>query len=421
MTTEAPAPLTVTDFAVASEILASKVFAQCGHNDEHWAPVTHDTLISLHGSEHFDRRRLENPLFRKPLLNGWEVVDLEPALSAQLTRYRASAGAGPVAVDLLELTRRSLLPVTAKLIGLDVEFSAETVDDLDHLAEALAPAAALRVMPEADQDRIRARAAEAEAAIRDRYFLPAWRRRLKLRDVVAAGGARVEERPADLLMTLAVNMPELPIDGVLREALLFIVASTDTTTLAVAATFFHIDEWLREHPEDGARLGDPVFLQRCAHESIRLHPPPPVDRVAVESAELRSGLQVQAGDRFAVDLASANRDVSIFGPTAAEFDPYRDTPSGVRPFAMGFGGGPHMCIGRMMATAVTPLTGADDHDESSFGTAVRVLLRLLAEGARIDAADRPVWRGGSLQERFRTFPIVLSPQESRSQPDWVAP
>jgi cytochrome P450 len=56
------------------------------------------------------------------------------------------------------------------------------------------------------------------------------------------------------------------------------------------------------------------------------------------------GQQLAAGDPVLMLYASANRDESVFGPTADRFDPSRDPNPHVA-----FGFGPHFCIGAVLA------------------------------------------------------------------------
>ena len=56
------------------------------------------------------------------------------------------------------------------------------------------------------------------------------------------------------------------------------------------------------------------------------------------------GQQLGAGDPVLMLYASANRDESVFGPTADRFDPGRDPNPHVA-----FGFGPHFCIGAVLA------------------------------------------------------------------------
>ena len=55
-------------------------------------------------------------------------------------------------------------------------------------------------------------------------------------------------------------------------------------------------------------------------------------RWALEDIELKSGVQIKEGDKVVVDLMAANRDSSVYGDHADEFDPHRELPSGVAPW-----------------------------------------------------------------------------------------
>ena len=82
-----------------------------------------------------------------------------------------------------------------------------------------------------------------------------------------------------------------------------------------------------------------------------------------------SGVSIPEGQRVALLVASANRDATIFGPTADEFDLFRSR----HPHA-GFGFGAHFCVGHYLARLQ-----------------VRTALQRLAErlpGLRLDP-DRP--------------------------------
>ena len=57
-----------------------------------------------------------------------------------------------------------------------------------------------------------------------------------------------------------------------------------------------------------------------------------------------SGVTIPPGERVALLVASANRDESVFGPTADTFDMFRQ-----RHQHAGFGFGPHFCVGHYLA------------------------------------------------------------------------
>jgi cytochrome P450 len=103
---------------------------------------------------------------------------------------------------------------------------------------------------------------------------------------------------------------------------------------------------LLQDPEQwSALVADPAGLVRKAvDEGLRwLSPIGEQTRGSGPGAEL-SGVRVPEGQRVALLVASANRDASVFGPTADEFDLFRPR----HPHA-GFGFGPHFCVGHYLA------------------------------------------------------------------------
>jgi cholest-4-en-3-one 26-monooxygenase len=122
--------------------------------------------------------------------------------------------------------------------------------------------------------------------------------------------------------------------------LLLLVAGNETTRNAAAGgmlAFF-------EHPAQWQRLvADPALAPLAAEEVIRwVSPAVLVRRTAITDTEL-SGQRIAAGDKVVAFLASANRDEDVFA-RPQEFDIGRQQNPHV-----GFGGGPHFCLGRHLA------------------------------------------------------------------------
>ena len=94
-----------------------------------------------------------------------------------------------------------------------------------------------------------------------------------------------------------------------------------------------------------ALVDDPSGLVRKAvDEGLRwLSPIGEQTRGAGPGAVL-SGVTIPEGERVALLVASANRDQSVFGPTADVYDMFRQR----HPHA-GFGFGPHFCVGHYLA------------------------------------------------------------------------
>jgi len=123
--------------------------------------------------------------------------------------------------------------------------------------------------------------------------------------------------------------------------LLLLVAGNETTRNAAAGgmlAFF-------EHPAQWQRLvADPSLAPLAAEEVVRwVSPAILVRRTAVQDTEL-AGQPIAAGDKVVAFLASANRDEEVFA-APQQFDIGRDPNPHIA-----FGGGPHFCLGRHLAT-----------------------------------------------------------------------
>ena len=132
---------------------------------------------------------------------------------------------------------------------------------------------------------------------------------------------------------------------ILAFGLLLLAAGSGTTWKQMGITLVA----LLGHPEalEAARE-DRTFLRRVFEESLRWTPTDPVfARFAAQDCEL-GGVELPAGAVIHVCLAAANRDPARW-ERPDEFDPFRDP----KPH-LGFGHGPHACLGMHLArTEVT--------------------------------------------------------------------
>ena len=141
-----------------------------------------------------------------------------------------------------------------------------------------------------------------------------------------------------------------------------------------------LENWLADHPEDRAKLADADFIRNAINETLRLHTPgSPKLRRASCDVTLPSGRHVREGEDVAADIAAANHDAQVFGADATAFNPRRAV-SGVQPFGVAFGAGPHTCIG--------------------------LLLELYRVGMQLDP-DRTPTRQPDNPKRFATLPILM--------------
>ena len=124
-------------------------------------------------------------------------------------------------------------------------------------------------------------------------------RRRELITAFQAGDISEDELPRDLLTLMYLHWnedwdDELP----LREATLYTVASSQTTTHAVPHMMMHLHEWFEANPEDYEKRFDREFLKRAGHEAIRLHlPSPALLRIALKDVVLSDGTEIAEGER----------------------------------------------------------------------------------------------------------------------------
>ncbi len=129
---------------------------------------------------------------------------------------------------------------------------------------------------------------------------------------------------------------------VLSFAFLLLAAGSGTTWKQMGITLLA----LLQHPEAlAAAREDPGFLRNVIEESVRWTPTDPVfGRFVAEDCEL-GGVEIPAGAVMHACLAAANRDPARWD-RPDEFDPFRP----LRPH-LGFGHGPHTCLGMHVARA----------------------------------------------------------------------
>jgi cytochrome P450 len=157
------------------------------------------------------------------------------------------------------------------------------------------------------------------------------------------------EEPADDLISVLVQAEVADEDGVVHRltdgevlafGFLLLAAGTGTTWKQMGITL----SALLSHPEALAAVReDRSLLRSLVEESLRWTPTDPVfSRFVVEDTEL-GGVEIPAGAVMHICLAAANRDPARWDDPD-RFDPLRP----VKPH-LGFGHGPHTCLGMHVA------------------------------------------------------------------------
>ena len=292
-------------------------------------------------------------MFRREVFERYER-DLFPEVIDQTLAPYVRAGS----VDLVHLGHELMLNLAALTAGVDrPDGTAEETARLHAYMMRFIEGATLA---HATGDKAE-KAREVARALDDwdaEFLTPSIARRRDLLAREAAGEAAGV--PRDVLTTLLRHADELalPPHVIRREVAFFLLAGGHTSATAFVRTIDHLLDWFAAHPEGRAGVLDPLFVQRAVHETVRLNPSSPTGRRrALAPVRLRSGTEIPEGATVVIDLQAVNRDVSLFGPDAADFDPHRTPPSGVAPFGLSFAAGMHVCIGQDLAAGRRPPVG----------------------------------------------------------------
>jgi cytochrome P450 len=394
-------PVVITTFAGAASVFRQKNLRQ----DQYTAGgvVMDDVLVNLHGTEHRNRRRMENRLFRRDTFELYEREMFPAVIEHTLAPYLAAGGA-----ELVHLGHQLMLNLAAVTAGVDRPLGTPEETDRLHSYMMIFVEAATMHHYRGDREEAVARIFQALEDWDAEFLAPSVRRRQALLDDVAAGRTEAGALPRDVLTLLLSHRAELGLsDAVIRrEVAFFLLAAAHTSATAFGRTIYNVLKWCETHPADAARIrDDEFFVQRCVHEMVRLNPSSPVAmREATEPVMLSSGEVIPAGGKLVVDLAQVNRDRSVFGPDAAEFNPYRTTPQNVAPFGLSFGAGVHVCIGQDLAAGVVADGDAEHH---LFGLVTVAVQRMFAANVRFDPEHPPVADTKTARPYWSRLPVLL--------------
>jgi cytochrome P450 len=301
--------------------------------------------------------------------------------------------------DLLVVGRRTTMNLTADIAGVDRPAGTdEETAQLERFVRTFGEGATV-VHSTRDRNEVRAEVAAALDEFDEVFLRPSVARRQAL---IAEGG----EVPSDVLTTLLVNDDalNLPYDVIRREIAFYLQAGSHSTANATAHAL--ADLWTSPHVE---RARDDLrFAQRCAHESLRLHPASPVAWRTALSPVALTGCPVAAGDTVIFELETANRDTAVWGASAAVYDPYRGVPVGVLPWGHSFGGGAHACIGLELDGGVAWVDDVSQPDTHLYGTVALIMQAILQAGGRPDPESPPVLDTATERVNYSAYPIVFT-------------
>lgn len=365
-----------------------------------------DVLVNLHADEHRARRRVENRLYRRETFFHYER-DLFPDIIAETVDPYVAQGKA----ELVSLGHQLMMNLAALTAGVDRSKGTpeESFQLYDYLTTFIEGATLAHYTGDKE-----AKTAEVSAALEefgDAFVKPGIERRKGLLAQLDAGEITDDELPKDVLISLLRSEDDLGIsyESIRREVAFYLLAGAHTSATAFTRVIHNIFGWLADHPEDTELItSDRLFVQRAVHETVRLQPSSPTGmRWAVDDIDLASGTSIAKGDRVIIDLINVNRDTSIFGPDAEDFNPRRTTPAGIPPYGLSFGLGMHACIGQDMAAGLV-LHEGDDESDHLFGLVPVAVQYLFDRGCRLDPNDPPEMDASTSRPYFGRYPVLFS-------------
>jgi cytochrome P450 len=399
----------IDTYAEVEEIMKSQDFMMAGAAER--TIFLEDTLIMSEGRRHQELKQLFAPLMSRQAMAYYELHLVEPVIQEALAEMHANRGPdGLVRTDAVPIIKAALTRISARVTGVDGVDTPERTDRFRDLVLVLSTATTGSFSTRPVEVVIQEGRDAMDELVRD-YLQSSLDRRVGLVRRHRAGEIALEELPRDMLTAMALqddlSRPDDTdkIPYVWRQCGLFLTGSIKTTSHSLPHVFVHLDEWLKEHPEDRERLGDPEFLHRVAAESFRLHQTSPARfRAAVRDVTLSTGRKVAAGEMVAIHAPPANVQTEVFGEDARYFNPRRKVPDGMQPWGMTFGLGSHSCLGRNL---VTGIMNKGDEKHGTHGTAVRVMLALYGLGAELDPDNPPVRPHDSMHDHYDSVPMIL--------------
>ncbi|WP_156045944.1 MULTISPECIES: cytochrome P450 [Actinomycetes] len=369
------------------------------------------TLIAIDGREHMARRRALMKMIGPKQPWGAEGHLFDDVFAETLEQFKSDSARGDtVQFDLLDFARIVNWRVTAALVGVDGVDDVRSVARFQELVVPVLHGLTVEYSRSEDDRQATVEAArKARETFREELFDPAFNRRQAL--VAEAGDAKDKKDalPGDMLTSLIVAAENSKPDTehIFREMMALLAGAINNPVAQAAFALDDMIPWLEKHPEDYEHIGKKEFLNKAVKETLRLHRAtrPYLVRIAARDVVLEStGRKIAEGDWVAGWIGRAGHDATVYGDDALEYDPYRVPVDGeAQPFALSFGAGPHVCIGR-------PMLLWEQGDEEAQGSLTKMLRKLLALRVHPDPDGEQVMEVGPEGGRRWTRYDVIMPR-----------
>lgn len=295
------------------------VFSSRGYEESPGVKSVGKTILSMVGKPHKRLRSAAQPLFKRPkVIDWWNKRWIEETVDVLLDRLRDRE-----AVDLnLELCARLPMTTVTRAIGLEGEDVIEFRYQLDR-----ATFGARKVTP--------------EESAQSREFVDRTLRKLIADNARDPGDNLIAGLiAAEIVDEDTGDKRKLTEDEIFGYCKLAIFAGGGTTWRQLAIT---IDALMTHYHFWEACRDDRSLIDQAVEESLRWRATDPVfTRVCTETTEVE-GVEVPEGVRVHLCLGAANHDPAVFR-NPEQYDIFRE-----KSHQMGFGFGPHRCLGMDVA------------------------------------------------------------------------
>ena len=393
---------TISDFKTAGETLRVNDLRQALYDAG--AILMDKVLVNLHGKEHQMRRKVEAKILRPNFYRWYETEVFKKTLDETITPYLKEGKA-----DLVDLSYRILLNLTADFSGIDrPNKSVAETERILSMLRTFGKAATLG-QAKGDKDAISNEINDSIEAFNNEFYKPSKQKRLEYLNRFKLGEISESDVPKDVLTELLKNQGKLGLsdDIILKETAFYLLAGAFTSIHTLTHAMHELFERMKDPTQENRLMKEPIYLQRCIHESMRLHPSSPTAmRRPTCPYQTNDGKTLNNSDTLVINLMEANRDVSVFGLDAKEHNPERNLPSGVPPYGLSFGKGMHACIGVNLAAGIIPKEDTDPLTHQ-YGIITLTAKKLLEYGAAPNKNKPGVVDRSTVRNNWSSYPILF--------------
>ena len=393
----------ISDYETIKKALVNRDMKQALYDDG--KVIMDGVLLTLHGEEHHKRRKLEHKVFQRDFFKYYEHQLFPKTLEETLQPFIKKKSA-----DLIDFGYRITMNLTADFAGIDrPEKSPKETENLLSLVKIFSQGATL-VHSKRSHQEVNEEVIDALENFEKDFLNPSKTKREDLIDRFKKNEISKEELPRDVLTVLLQNEDNIDLtdDLIKREIAFYLQAGSHSTANSMTHALHEIFEWIKNDRDKLKKINDdPLFLQRCVHESMRLHPASPVAwRKPTCPIDLNDTINLKEDDLLIMDLFTANRNKEIFGEDADKFNPYRKLGPQQHLWGLTFGIGLHLCFGRDLDGGLIPEKDTNPN-EHQFGIVTLLIKKLFEHNVQRDPYKRPKEDEKTVRPNWGEYPIIF--------------